>query len=271
MIFIMFFVGTLSLVLGSTLSFFFKKSASNFILGLGFSAGIMLFMSLNGGLETSSDMLSYIYSPRIANLFSTVLFCISIFFTFIFDRVLNRLVIDEDNKMSKKLTLLNMDKINFVRMFFFVLIAITIHNISEGLYTVYRVNENIDTLYFYMAVTILHNIVEGIAIGLPIFYVVKDRKNALMLSFIFSFFSMLSMSIIYLIVNTSIDLRMLSFLMTLSSALMLYLIFMNILPFSQKYSISYNTTFLGIVLGILSMMIIVNISPYLIKLFDFIY
>lgn len=271
MIFVMFFVGTLSLILGSSLSFLFKKTASNFIMSLGFLAGIMLFMSLSGGLEMSENMLNNLYSPRIANLYNTILFCISIFFTFILDRILNKINLNEDNKINKKLTLLNIDKINFIRMFLFILIAITIHNISEGLYTIYRIKENIDNLYFYMAVSILHNIIEGIAIGLPIYYVTKDRKKALVLSFVFSVFSMLPMSVIYLIINGNIDFRLLSFLMTLSSALMLYLVFMNILPFSQKYSISYNTTFLGIVLGILSMMIIVNVSPYLIKLFNFIY
>ena len=263
MIFIMFFVGTLSLILGSSLSFLFKKTASNFIMSLGFSAGIMLFMSLSGGLEMSGSMLNNLYSPRIANLYNTILFCISVFFTFILDRVLNKINLNEDNKINKKLTLLNIDKINFIRMFLFILIAITIHNISEGLYTIYRIKENLDDLYFYMAISILHNVIEGVAIGLPIY--------ALVLSFVFSVFSMLSMSVIYLIINGNIDFRLLSFLMTLSSALMLYLVFMNILPFSQKYSISYNTTFLGIVLGILSMMTIVNVSPYLIKLFNFIY
>lgn len=269
MIFVVFFVGTLSLILGSTLSFLLKKSANNFILGLGFSAGIMLYMSLSGGFDLSVNMLENFYPTELANFYNTVLFCISMFFTFILDTLINKINIGDNNEA--KLTLLNMDKLNFIRMFFFILIAITVHNISEALYLIHILKDNADNIYQYMTLSILHNIIEGIAMGFPIYYVIKNKTNAFLLSCIFSFFSMFSIFIIYIMIHTSIDLRLLSFLITLSSALMLYLVFMEILPFSQKYSINYNTTFLGIILGVFSMMSILNISPYLIKLFNFIY
>ena len=263
MLFIVFFTGYLSLILGVILSCFIKKTAKNFIIGLGFSAGIMLYMSLNGSLDKSNYLLEKIYISNQANLYTTLLFCIGLFLTLIIDVIINQIPL---TKTNTKINTLLIDKVDFIKMFLFMLIAIMIHNIPEGLYTIYRLKNDFDNFYILILPLLLHNLLEGLALGFPLNYIINDYHKTITLTAIFSIVSLIFIFVFFSIFKGLLNTIILAFFMVFSSALMLYVIFNYILSFSQRYTIGYYIVFIGVVLGLLSMMLIVDIIPFLVNI-----
>ena len=263
MLFIIFFTGYLALIIGVMLSSLIKKTARNFIVGLGFSSGIMLYMSLNGSFDKSNYLLEKFYVSSQANLYTTLLFCIGLFLTLILDTIVNRIPLAKNNT---KINTLMIDKIDFTKMFLFMLIALTIHNIPEGLYTVYRLKNDFDSFYLLIIPMLLHNLLEGIALGFPLHYIINDNKKTTILAIIFSLSSLFAIFIFFSIFRGLLNPLILAFFMVFSSALMLYVVFNYILSFTQRYTIGYYIVFIGVVFGLLAMMLIVDIIPFLINI-----
>lgn len=261
-----FLFSCLSLIFGSALSCFIQKTTQNFVTGLGFSAGIMLYMALQESLMKSDFLLEQIYSPLRAGFYTTVLFCLGMFLTVIIDGALNDVNIKRNN--TERIGLSFMNKIGFVKMFVFTLIAITVHNMPEGLYAVYSLRNNPDAFYAIISPLILHNIIEGFSIGFPISCLSNSFKKTMILSSVISIICTLSIVIIAVFIDFFIDFRVLALLIVLSSASMLYVIFNYILPFCQKYTKYNYFIFTGIVLGLISMMSIVDVAPFLIRFFE---
>ncbi len=175
--------------IGSALAFFAKKTNTKFLsTALGFSAGVMIYVSFIEIFVKAKDALSASLGATKGYWYTTLAF----FGGMLFIALIDKLVPDFENpheihgveEMDKKRD----KKGSLLRMGMFSALAIAIHNFPEGLATFSAALKE-PSLGIGIAVAIaIHNIPEGIAVSIPIYYSTGSRKKA----FVYSFLSGLS-------------------------------------------------------------------------------
>ena len=173
--------------IGAILAFFSKKD-NYFILsiGMGFSAGVMIYVSFMEILVKSRESFTQLYeNPITGELLTIICFFIGIILTAFIDKVipedLNPHEPKSDNQLQElkpdtKSSLIRNSKLK--RTGIFTAIAIAIHNFPEGFATFVSALEN-PTVGITIAFAIaIHNIPEGMAVSLPIYHATGEKKNA---------------------------------------------------------------------------------------------
>jgi ZIP family zinc transporter len=175
--------------IGSALAFFTKRTNTKFLsYSLGFSAGVMIYVSLVEIFQKSVISFEELHSAKISYSYTLIAFFGGILFIALVDKLIPsyenphevRNIEDIDiadaemHKKNKKLA----------RMGIFSALAIAIHNFPEGLAT-FTAGLADPTVAIPIAVAIaIHNIPEGIAVSVPIFYATGKRRKAFLLSFL---------------------------------------------------------------------------------------
>ena len=164
---------------GSAMAFFAKKTNTRFLsISLGFSAGVMIYVSMIEIFVKARAALEASLGPTKGYWWTTIAFFAGIFLIGIIDKLVPsfenpheaRLIEDMDNESIKKKQLL--------RMGMFSALAIAIHNFPEGLATFTSALTD-PTLGISIAIAIaIHNIPEGIAVSVPLYYATGSKKKA---------------------------------------------------------------------------------------------
>ncbi len=155
---------------GGLLAFVVKKN--NFAalaLGLGFSAGVMLYVSFMEMLPHAQQALAVIYGNRPGQGLATGVFFAGIAAAWLIDRFMPTHHIHSDALEQK-------NKLKHLGLF--TALALAIHNFPEGLATFMASMENITLGISIAAAVAVHNIPEGIAVALPVYHATGSRKKA---------------------------------------------------------------------------------------------
>lgn len=180
----------LSTGVGSLIGLTSKKFNPKFLSGtLGFSAGVMIYVSLIEIFAKAKDALTTAYDQRAGYWYTVIAFFAGIALIALIDRLIPSYEnpheignIEDPNQETQK------SNQKLMRMGLFSALAIGIHNFPEGLAT-FMSGLADPALGISIAVAIaLHNIPEGLAVSAPIFHATQSRKKA----FIYSFLSGLS-------------------------------------------------------------------------------
>ncbi len=173
----------LSTGIGSVMAFFSKKFNPKFLsLALGFSAGVMIYVSMVEIFFKAKDALIIELGLRRGYWFTTLAFFGGIALIAIIDKVIPSYENPHEMKHVKECgdpdAEPEVQEQKLLRMGMFSALAIAIHNFPEGLATFMSAVSD-PTLGVTIAVAIaIHNIPEGIAVSIPIYYSTKSRKKA---------------------------------------------------------------------------------------------
>jgi len=161
-----------------------KKLSPRFLsTALGFSAGVMIYVSLVEILPKSRESLELDYSVATADWIATGALFIGILFSAILDRILMPLSHTHAVHHPESSELTDAPKAKLLRVGLFAAAAIAIHNFPEGLVTFLATLQD-PTLGIAIAIAIaIHNIPEGIAISVPIYEATGSRMKAFWYSF----------------------------------------------------------------------------------------
>jgi ZIP family zinc transporter len=176
----------LSTGVGSLMSFLSKGFSPKFLAGaLGFSAGVMIYVSLVEIFIKAKDSLVLSFGNRTGYWFTVIAFFCGIAVIAIIDRLIPSY---ENPHELRNLANVNSPGKNnnnkLMRMGVFSAIAIAIHNFPEGLATFLSALTD-PTLGISIAVAVaIHNIPEGVAVSVPVYYATKSRRKAFWLSFL---------------------------------------------------------------------------------------
>lgn len=175
----------LSTGIGSLMALLSRKFNPKFLAGsLGFSAGVMIYVSFVEIFAKAKDSLVEAHGLQAGNIYTVVAFFAGIALIAIIDRLIPSF---ENPHEIKNIEMKNIDPVNdkkLLRMGMFSALAIGIHNFPEGLATFIGALAD-PTLGVSIAVAIaIHNIPEGIAVSVPIYYATKSRSKAFWLSFL---------------------------------------------------------------------------------------
>ncbi len=243
--FIMTFLAGLATLIGGFITFVIKRDNMKAIsLGLGFSAGVMIFLSFTEILEEANELLARHFPHN----FSWIAF--GGFMAGIIVAILIDIFIP-DHIDSDFLTTPNHceHKHKIKRAGFITAVAIALHNFPEGLAT-FIVSAQDITLGASVALAIaIHNIPEGIAVAIPIYHATGKKRYAIWYSFWTGLTEPLGAVIGLILINLFMPQMFVGFLLAAVAGIMVYISFDTLLPLSHECG-DWHSAIKGLISGI---------------------
>ncbi len=236
----------LATVIGGFITFLVKKNNLKILsLGLGFSAGVMIFVSFTEILSTAEELLKNYYP---------VDYHWIMFFGFIAGAIISKLIdtflpdhVEDDINVESKLSTRHSC---IKRAGLLTAIAIAVHNFPEGLGTFLVTSQDV-TIGISVALAIaLHNIPEGIAVALPIYHATGKKRMAIWYSFWTGMTEPLGALIGLALLHWFLPQVFVGFFMAAVVGIMIYISFDTLLPLSHEYG-DWHYAITGIMSGII--------------------
>lgn len=246
----------LSTGIGSALALLTKKSNTKFLsVSLGFSAGVMIYVSFVEILVKANDALVSQLGAKNGSWATVGAF----FFGILIIAVIDHLIPNTENPHEVH-TVEEMDgeseshKTKLMRMGIFTALAIAIHNFPEGLAT-FTAALSDPKLGIPIAVAIaIHNIPEGIGVAVPIFYATGSRKQAFKLSFLSGLSEPIGALVGYLLLHRFFNDTMFGLVFASVAGIMIYISLDELLPSAREYG-EHHLSIYGLIAGMAVMAI----------------
>ena len=221
-----FLAGAASAVGGLCSFFITKENLSALAIGLGFSAGVMLYVSFVEILPHAQTALTALYGNTSGAWLAVGLFFVGTAIAWGVDRCLPPLHVKEDTlKQSTKLRQTGL----------FTALALALHNFPEGLATFFSALDSV-TLGVSIALAVaIHNIPEGIAVALPIYHSTGSRFKAFWASAASGMAEPVGAIVGYFILHAVLHEALLGVLFALVAGIMVYLALDELLPTAHDY------------------------------------
>ncbi|MDA3865009.1 MAG: zinc transporter ZupT [Deltaproteobacteria bacterium] len=242
--------------IGSAFAFFSKKTNPIFLSqALGFSAGVMVYVSMIELFPESKTLLSKSYGEKTGYLLATISFFMGMAIIALIDKFVPNFenphelkdVSEMDELTEEKKEALRKSK-DLMRMGLVSAIAIAIHNFPEGIATFAATIED-PAIGFSIAIAIaIHNIPEGIAVSVPIFYATGNRKKAFCYSFLSGLAEPLGAVLGFFLLYSIFDASVIGFIFGGIAGIMVFISFDELLPAAEKYG-EHHWAILGVIAG----------------------
>lgn len=242
--------------IGSALAFFTKSTNTRFLsVSLGFSAGVMIYVSMIEIFQKAKDALIAVYDVKLGTIYTVIAFFGGIAFIAIIDQLIPsgenphevrkiEQMKDNNSKNNRKL----------YRMGVFTALAIAIHNFPEGLAT-FAAGLTDPTIAIPIAVAIaIHNIPEGIAVSVPISYATGNKRKAFILSFLSGLAEPVGALIGYFILSSFFNETIFGVLFGAVSGIMVFISLDELLPTAREYG-EHHLAIFGLIGGMVIMAI----------------
>lgn len=235
----------LSTVLGGFLTFLVKRTNLKALsIGLGFSAGVMIFLSFTEILKIANEMLIKFF-PNHSQWLVFVGFSLGIITALLIDYFVPDHI--EEDLFCQQEYCPHQHKIK--RAGLLTAIAISVHNFPEGMATFFVTTQNI-TLGASVAIAIaLHNIPEGIAVALPIYHATGKKRLAIWYTFLSGISEPIGALLGLFALHYFLPQAAIGFLFAAVAGIMIYISFDTLLPLSREYGDGHYSVF-GIMSGI---------------------
>lgn len=245
----------LSTGVGSLMALFTKKTNTRFLsVALGFSAGVMIYVSMTDILTKAQASLVQAYGLKKGAWFTAAAFFAGILLIGLIDRLIPS---GENPHEVKKVENMgdsdpSVERSKLMRMGTFAALAIAIHNFPEGLATFTAALKD-PSLGIAIAFAIaIHNVPEGIAVSIPVFYATGSRKKAFRLSFLSGLSEPIGAAIGFLILMPFFNDALFGFLFAAVAGIMVFISLDELLPTAREYGEAHLSIY-GLVAGMMVM------------------
>ncbi|MFH7320940.1 zinc transporter ZupT [Desulfurivibrio sp. D14AmB] len=247
----------LSTAIGGGLAMFIRPRNTVWLsLGLGFSAGVMIYVSFVELLPKGVDALAPIHGEEWGYAVATVAFFLGIAATALIDLLVPKDVNPHELKKEQEFSgagHLHAEKARSLkRTGLFTALAVAIHNFPEGFAT-FSVALLDPVLALPIAAAIaIHNIPEGVAVALPIYHGTGSRRQG----FWYSLFSGLAEPAGavggFLLLAPLLNESTLGLIFAMIAGVMIYISFDELIPSARLYGTAH-TPIIGLLSGMLVM------------------
>ncbi|OEV67680.1 zinc transporter ZupT [Campylobacter jejuni] len=268
-----------STAIGSIIAFFSRKDDLRVLsLGLGFSAGVMIYISFMEILPTALKDFKNHYDSHWAELLGLACFFGGILISLLIDKLIPEDVNPHEPKEDlselkicplpqkgqnppkfhpgEKLHQINTKALK--RTGIFTALAIAIHNFPEGFATFISSLDNL-TLGIAIAVAVaIHNIPEGLAVSLPIYHATGDKKKAFIYSALSGFAEPLGAFVGALILLPFIGDLTLAISFAVIAGIMVFISLDELLPAAKTYDKAHDSLY-GLIAGMAIMALSLNL------------
>lgn len=259
----------LSTGIGSFLAFFTKKSNTKFLaISLGFSAGVMIYVSM---IEIFAKAQATLVTSLGQNKGAWVT-VIAFFGGMLLIGIIDKLVPSSENphelhsveelneahpetghhaeQIERRKEALKNKKL--LRMGIFTALAIAIHNFPEGLATFIAAMQEPEIAIPIAAAIAIHNIPEGVAVSVPIYYATGSKKKAFFYSFLSGLAEPVGALVGYLILMPFMSETLMGVVFALVAGIMVFISLDELLPSAQEYG-EHHLSIYGLVAGMVVM------------------
>ncbi|EAK6249810.1 zinc transporter ZupT [Campylobacter jejuni] len=268
-----------STAIGSIIAFFSRKDDLRVLsLGLGFSAGVMIYISFMEILPTALKDFKNHYDSHWAELLGLACFFGGILISLLIDKLIPEDVNPHEPKEDlselkicplpqkgqnppkfhpgEKLHQINTKALKHTGIF--TALAIAIHNFPEGFATFISSLDNL-TLGIAIAIAVaIHNIPEGLAVSLPIYHATGDKKKAFIYSALSGFAEPLGAFVGALILLPFIGDLTLAISFAVIAGIMVFISLDELLPAAKTYDKAHDSLY-GLILGMAIMALSLNL------------
>lgn len=246
---------------GSALAFVSRKPRPAFLaLSLGFSAGVMVYVSFVEILPKARESLSSVYGEVSGAWWAVAAFFVGIAIIGVIDRFVPEManphefhtqdkfsgtpgtldVTYQTNEEAKQRKLL--------RMGLFTAAALAIHNFPEGFATFLAGTQDAQLAIPIAIAIAIHNIPEGIAVAIPIYYATGSRRKAFWLSFASGLSEPLGALIGWLLLGGVFTDTIFGFSFAAVAGIMVYISLDELLPSAEAYGKHHHAIY-GLIAG----------------------
>jgi zinc transporter, ZIP family len=240
----------LSTGIGSAMAFFASRTNTKFLsISLGFSAGVMIYVSFVEIFSKARDVMTDAYGNQTGTWYTVLAFFAGMFFIAVIDKFIPsgenphemhsiEEMKDGNSPKGKKL----------MRMGMMTALAIGIHNFPEGLATFTAAIQD-PNLGIAIAVAIaIHNIPEGIAVSVPVYYATGSRRKAFKLSFLSGLSEPIGALVGYLILMPFMSPLVFGVVFASVAGIMVFISLDELLPAAREYG-EHHLSIYGLVGG----------------------
>ncbi len=247
-------------LLGGLVAFVTKKNSMKALaVGLGFSAGVMIFISLTELIPSSHEMILETFGAK-SGWITLLSFMTGISIAILIDYLIPDHIQNEeklDGQDSDEHThnpyFKTPEQIQKIkRAGLTTAIAVTVHNFPEGLATFFATTASLKLgLSVFLAIAI-HNIPEGIAISVPIYHATNSKRKALGFCLLSGLAEPLGGVLGFLLLHFFFPQVSIALIFAFIAGIMTYISFDTILPLAREYDTAhYSIT--GVVFGMIIM------------------
>jgi len=261
--------------IGSLLAFLTKRTNTSFLAGaLGFSAGVMIYVSMLEIIPKAREALTAGFGARTGEIYTVLAFFAGMIGTALIDQLVPSFENPHEIRNVEELgedfacpddqepgTALPVKPVpaptasrerELMRMGVFSALAIGIHNFPEGLATFIGALKD-PTMALGIAVAIaIHNIPEGIAVSVPIYHATGSRRRAFLLSFLSGLAEPVGAVVGYFLLYRFFSDSVFGFLFGGVAGIMVFISLDELLPTAEKYG-EHHLSIFGVVSGMMVM------------------
>ncbi|MGX4599744.1 zinc transporter ZupT [Faecalimicrobium sp. JNUCC 81] len=247
--FVLTIIAGLSTGIGSCIAFFSKKTNTKFLsISLGFSAGVMIYVSMIEIFAKAKDSLVVPFGDKLGTGITILGFFGGILSIALIDKLIPKESNPHEIKNISQVENLTISENRLMRTGIFTAIAIGIHNFPEGLATFISALQD-PTIAIPIVVAIaIHNIPEGISVSVPIYYATGDKKKAFMYSFVSGLAEPIGALVGYLLLMPIMNDVVFGILFAGVAGIMVFISLDELLPLSREYGEDHLSIY-GLVAG----------------------
>ncbi len=264
----------LATTIGSAISFFAKTTNKAFLsISLGFSAGVMIYISMIEMFDEAVESLETTFSGDQAYMYATIAFFVGIAIIAIIDKFVPEAInphepketmyectMDMTDEECAELETKTKENDQLMKTGLFSALAVAIHNFPEGIATFASALIN-PALGLSVAIAVaIHNIPEGIAVSAPIYYATGSRKKAFFYSALSGLTEPLGALAAYVVLHRVMSEAVLGYLFAGVAGIMVFISLDELLPTAQKYGKHHHAIY-----GVFAGMAVMAISLVLLR------
>lgn len=244
-------IAGLSTGIGSLIALIAKKTNTNFLsFSLGFSAGIMIYVSFMEMMPEAMEQLHLAFGEKTGTLYVILAFFAGIVFINLIDFLIPESINPHEAHAVEEMN----EKQKLKRTGIMVAVSIAIHNFPEGIATFTSALTSLDVAIPITIAIAIHNIPEGIAVAVPIYHSTGSRKKAFWYSFLSGLAEPLGALIAFLFLMQFWTPVLSGLVLSAVAGIMVFISLDELLPTAEKYG-KHHLSISGVVLGMLVMAI----------------
>ena len=256
----------LSTGVGSLIAFFAKKTNKKFLsISLGFSAGVMIYVSMIEIFVKAQDALTVELGEKLGAVWTVIAFFCGMFLIALIDK----LIPSEENPHEPRNVIADCEgcgeceicvkeqkakreKEKLMRTGVFTALAIAIHNFPEGMATFVSAFQDPSIAIPIVAAIAIHNIPEGIAVSVPIYQATGSKRRAFLYSFLSGFAEPVGALIGWLILIPVMSDMVYGIIFAGVAGIMVFISIDELLPAAREYG-EHHLSVYGMISGMMVM------------------
>lgn len=238
--------------IGSLIAFLAKHTNKTFLsVSLGFSAGVMIYVSMVEIFPTAQEILTKELGERSGSWVNVISFFLGMGLIALIDKCIPS---EENPHEIKNLEDENRQPQKLMRMGLMTAIAIAVHNFPEGLATFVSALQNPSLALPIVVAIAIHNIPEGIAVSVPIYQATHSKKKAFTYSFLSGLAEPLGALIGWFLLMPIMNQVVYGAIFSAVAGIMIFISMDELLPAAREYG-QHHLSIYGLISGMIVMAI----------------